>query len=69
MTEASIEKGSVLLKEIKRLKDDIHLWKTKGIKISSTGASRLLSIEDANYLIGKFETELATKEKELEDLV
>ena len=68
MTEESIEKGSLLLKEIKRLKDDIHMWKTKGIKVSSTGASRVLSVEDSTYLIGKFEAQLAEKEKELEDL-
>lgn len=68
MTKESIEKGALLLKEIERLKEDIHLWKTKGIKISSTGASRVLSVEDATYLIGKFETQLADKEKELEDL-
>ena len=68
MTQESIEKGSALLKDIKRLKEDLHMWKTKGIKISSTGASRLLDIEDTNYLVEKYEAKLSDMETELEEL-
>lgn len=68
MTQESIEKGAALLKDIKRLKEDLHMWKTKGIKISSTGASRLLDIEDTNYLVEKYEAKLSDMETELEEL-
>ena len=68
MTQESIEKGSALLKDIKRLKEDLHMWKSKGIKISSTGASRLLDIEDTNYLVEKYEAKLSDMETELEEL-